>query len=328
MNYSFKYNYLIIGDGGYYLVGYRDIISLSNVRYFTDYYTGFNSRLARNLVRWNFSRVVNRFVKTPFKGFVYPRLFPHSFNDNKPICYLFFGCRPYIYNSSYLDYIKQQDSRTKCVLYMQDLVARNKYLNIEKIRDKMDLLLSYDKGDCDKYGMHFYSTPMSRIPNLIIEDIQKESDFYFCGKAKERYEIVHQLFNELTLLGYKCDFNILGTPSNAEHISGINYLSKPLDYEENLQHVAKTRCVVEIMQEGADGFTPRLWESILYDKHLLSNNMVLRDSHYYELRYIHFLEECFVDHDYSWITSTAKYSDEIKESLSPINLLKFVDSHL
>jgi hypothetical protein len=117
-------------------------------------------------------------------------------------------------------------------------------------------------------------------------------------------------------------------PSEADHLKGIHYQENLIDYKENLSHVMNTRCVVDVMQEGADGFTPRLWESILYDKHLLSNNPVLENSRYYIPDNIHLLNKGIEELDYSWIKHDATYPEELKDSLSPVNLLKFIDSHL
>ena len=329
VDYSFKYNYIILGADGYYRVGYKDVIDLQNVNYFSDYYQGFDTPLKKLIVKCNFSKKLNYFVKTPFKGYVFPRLFPHSFDNENPICYLFSGQWHYVINSTYPNYVKQLDPRNKCVLFMQDLVCRNDYIKIDKIRDKMDLLLSYDKGDCEQYGLVYYPTPMSKNPLLTDNCEGKEkSDFYFCGKAKGRYEIVHKLYLELIKRGYTCDFNILEMPTDIEHLQGIHYLEKALDYKDNLLHVKNSRCVVEIMQDGADGYTPRLWESIISDKHLLTNNHVIVNSRYFNAENIHLFKNNFEHLDCSWLDQNALYPEDLKNSLSPINLLKFIDSHL
>ena len=325
--FQLNYNYVVLGADGYYLAGYSDIMNLPNVKYYTDYYTGFESMFSRKIVRLNFSRNVNKYFHTPFKRFVYPKLFPHKFNDDKPVCYLFFAGWSYIFNSSYIDYLKEKDKNSKFVLYLQDLVCRNRYLDIDSVRPKMDLILSYDQGDCKKYGLLFYPTPMSKSP-FIGDNIDKTTDFYFCGKAKGRFEIVHNLFKELTSRGYKCDFNILEMPRDVERLTGINYPSKQISYQDNITHVINTKCIVEIMQEGADGFTPRLWESIMSDCHLLSNNTSIEKSRFYIPENIHIINDDLEKMDLSWLSCKATYEDALKEELSPINFLKYIDRHL
>lgn len=324
---NLNYNYVIVGCDGYYLVGYHDVINLPCVSYHKDYREGFSSFVPRQLLRWNFSRELNKYIHTPFSHYVYPRLFPHHFPEKKPLCYIFFGANYHVFQTSYLDYLRKRHTDTKLVLYMQDLVSKNKYLNFGRVADKFDLLLSYDKGDSLHYGMEYHPTPMSYVDIPDNREI-KQSDIYFCGYAKTRYHIIHQLYNKLTELGYVCDFNILGMPKDASRISGIKYLCNPIDYKENLQHIKKTRCILEVMQEGADGFTPRLWESIIYDRHLLTNNGSIRQTSYYDARGCHELSMSHLNEISEWIDKPLVYDKSLKDSLSPCHLLKFIDKKL
>lgn len=324
-----KYNYVIIGYGGYYKVGYNDIMSLPNVSYHTSYYSGINSKLKRLLVRLTFSRVVNKFFKYPFSNYVYPIIYPHSFSDNKPICFFFFGLAYYAYQSTYIDYLRRQYKKCKIVIFMQDLVnsKSKEHLDIEKARNVSDLLLSYDMGDCKRYNMLFHPTPMSHVAIQTDSSIE-ESDVYYCGMAKTRYPVIHQLYRTLTSMGLKCDFNLMKMPEKEKKMEGVNYPEELFSYEENLKHINRTKCIVEIQQDHADGYTPRLWESIIYDKHLLTNNKCVFSSPYYYSEGIHDVL-CVNDSSLSaLIKKQIVYPQAIKESLSPIHLLNFIDSHL
>ena len=322
-----KYNYVIIGSEGYYLVGYRDVIGLPTVSYHANYNAGFKGRLPRLLVRWNFSRQLNKYVHTPFSWYVYPKLYPHQFNDDKPICYIFFGNRQYIFQTSYLSYLRKHVPGVKIVLYMQDLVARNIGLHLDTCSSQFDLMVSYDQGDALRYGMAFHPTPMS-VVDIPEDDCIPRSDVYFCGYAKNRYGKIHETYKKCVQAGLVCDFNILDLPPGVPRLDGIHYIDKPFDYLTNLQHVKKTRCVIEIMQEGADGFTPRLWESIVYDKHLLTNNSKIEQSPYYFEKGCHLLTHLSNDNITDMLNEDVLYPYALKESLSPKHLLQFIDQKL
>lgn len=322
-----KFNYIIIGSDGYYLAGYHDLLDKPYVSYHQSYNDGFDGFIPKQLLRWNFSRQLNKYIHTPFSWYVYPRLYPHYFNDGKPLCFLFFGNQQYIYQTSYLEYIRKTHPSAKIVLYMQDVVRKNKELNFEKVAGKFDLLLSYDKGDAAQYSMLFHPTPMSK--QTIEEDSSiVESDVYFCGYAKTRYPIINDTYMKCKEAGLRCDFIVLDMPNDAEHVEGIQYLSKPLTYIQNLQHVQKTKCVVEIMQEGADGYTPRLWESIIYDKHLLTNNKELKASEFCYEQGQHSIESLTGESISELIISPISYPEPLKDKLSPVHLLQFIDRKL
>lgn len=325
-DFQYNYNYVICGAGGYYLFGYHDVISHPQVCYHATHTDGFSSFISKKLLRLNFSQVVNNFIHTPFSKYVNPRLYPHPFKRQSNICFIFFGGVQYIYQTCYLDYLRKTYPKAKLVLYMQDLVIQNKKLDFDSIKNKFDLLISYDQGDAKKHHMLFHPTPMSFI-DVNDDPSIEESDIYFCGKAKNRYEDIIRIYNHCQHIGLRCDFNIMELPEKFTRIEGINYPDKLFDYKKNIQHIKKTRCILEIMQQDADGFTPRLWESIMYDCHLLSNNNQIMQSSFYLPEGTHIFDSKN-EIDMTWIKQKIKYPTELKESLSPLHLLQFIDEHL
>lgn len=322
---NLKYNYVICGSTeGYYDFGYHDIMELKSVNYYHTYDECVNTKLEKLLIRLNFSRKINRFIKTPFAKFVYPRIYRPKFENNNPICFLFFGNTEYVFQTSFLEYIRENYPNSKIVLFMQDLIRRNTRLDFAAWRDSFDLILSYDKGDCDKYNLHFHPTPMSELE--VVEDSGLEhSDIFFCGYAKNRYAQIHEFYEKFTSLGLKCDFHIMQFPEGEKQISGIHYDVHNLTYEQNIQHVLKSKCILEIMQEGADGYTPRVWESIIYDRHLISNNIMLKSAEFYNPSYMHMVDEVS---SAGILDLPVQYTSSEKRYLSPTHLLTYIDNLL
>ena len=157
------------------------------------------------------------------------------------------------------------------------------------------------------------------------DQICERYDVYFCGFAKTRYPIINNLYKKLTSQGLKCDFHLMNYPDNEDKVAGIHYNEAPFSYEKNIQHVLNSRCILEIMQENADGFTPRVWESIIYDRHLLTNNRSLFNSEFFNEKNMHFVESNDI---MSWINESAESSFKEKNRLSPIHLLYFIDNLL
>ena len=76
------------------------------------------------------------------------------------------------------------------------------------------------------------------------------------------------------------------------------------------------------MQSGANGFTPRLWESIVYDKFLLTDNVEVFKSEYNSAN-IHSLDN--LREITLWINSKTNYPQYIKEMISPKTLLDDIE---
>lgn len=319
---TLKYNFVIAGGTGFYDAAYSGLKNLPNVRYHSSMLSGVTSKLIRFLIRINFNLKLNRLIRTPFRRIVYKHLYPCSFNNSNPICFIFFESHFAVINTSFITYLKEVYPTAKIVLYMQDIIASLPYYNVEDYRNKFDLIVSYDKGDCDKYAFLYHPTPFSRIDFQISEE---EIDVFFCGAAKTRYKTILDTYSRLTNNGLKCKFYITGVPEEFRIQGEGLYYDHPITYLQNLKYVAQSKCILEVMQVNADGFTPRLWEAIMYDKHLLTNNSYIQDSIYWNPQAIHLLDDCG---DFSFIKEKISYSNDIKITKSPINLLHFIEQNL
>lgn len=182
-------------------------------------------------------------------------------------------------------------------------------------------------NESKKYGILYHHTPMSKIKQ-IAHDNRLQSDVYFCGGAKQRYPEIHRIYQILTKQGLCCDFNLMWLPKGAEKIEGITYRNSFITYEENLRHVVNTKCVLEISQDGASGFTPRMWDSIMYDKHLLTNIPIDETSEFYKKDNIHDVSDVYSGRIKDWIHHECTYPVEMKEALSPLHWLNFIEQNL
>ena len=336
-SFEFSYNYVIASSGCVYdLVGYREVINLPNVSFHKSYLQGYRINgfgglrgffLSVIFFPCHFSRKWEKIVHTKLANFVYPMMFPHRFSKSDPICFIFFEREGCIYNSSYIAYLRTTYPKCRIVLYLEDLIATISDFDVELLKKKMDLIITYDMNDSKKYGIYYHHTPMSKIKQ-IAHNNRFQSDVYFCGRAKQRYPEIHRIYQILTKQGFSCDFNVMWLPKGAQKIDGITYRNGNITYEENLQHVVNTKCVLEISQCGASGFTPRLWDSIMYDKHLLTNIPIDETSEFYKKDNIHDVSDVYSGRIKDWIHHESVYPAEMKETLSPLHWLKFIDQNL
>lgn len=325
---NLKYNYIIYGAPGYYEFGYHDISKVDYAVYYKSMYDTLDNSFAKFIMKLSYSKKVNSWINEPFCNIIYSQLCGYEFKKPKPICFLCFPNNFDYLRPSFLKFLRTRYPKCKIVFFLQDLLKTKPYISIEYIRENFDLILDYDRGDCEAYGFTYHTTPMSYVDISLDSSIQ-ESDIYFCGAAKSRYPIIHEVYQNCLDSGLRCDFNLMQMPTNAPRCEGINYPKKLFGYMTNLQHIAKTKAIVEIMQEGADGFTPRFWESIVYDKHLFTNNKSVFDSPLYDpstMHHISLLKEPPAIQDI--LNTTVHHSSSVKRKLSPLGLLKFIDNIL
>lgn len=114
----------------------------------------------------------------------------------------------------------------------------------------------------------------------------RKKDLYFLGATKNRFTEIIEAYESCTQNGLKCDFNLVGVPGKQQvYKDDIHYI-KSMPYRENLSRASRSKCLLEILQKNAKGYTPRMWEAILLGKKIMTNNPTVRYSPFYDERYV------------------------------------------
>lgn len=280
------YNYVILGSSAdYYSVTYDEIISgnIKSARYIAGR-TDSGSVILNKLCRLHTSQKINRTIHLPLQNIWYPLYYRNSFDSNKPICFIIFAGRKYQMNAGYISYLRKKYDNCKIVLYCQDLISKWKTgydSSFERIKCLFDLILTYDKGESERYGIYYY--PLVYSTYTVPENAElPDTDVYFIGQAKDRLKDIVQVYERLREIGLVCDFNLLGVkPSEQAYCEEIHYLNNNVSYIENLQHVIKTKTILEVLQKGANGYTLRCCEAVTFGKRLLTNNTDIENQPFY-----------------------------------------------
>lgn len=320
-----QYNYVIFQrDSDYYRVSYSDLSNRDDVIYI-DHFRPSHPSIVNILYRIHHLKILNVDLRLPAKHIWYPSYFKHSFANNLPLCFIFNSrWMKYPHLREYLLYLKHRYN-AKLVCFYQDLVDAHRHVKFHKIFHLFDLILTYDKGDAEKYGLTYHPTVYSNYKVDNDENIPG-SDVYFVGSAKDRLALVFDVFYRLKKEGIACDFYLSGVPSSKKiEEDGLHYIHK-MSYIENLKHVVRTKCILEIVQGNAKGSTLRTWEAIMYDKKLLTNNLTIANDFYYDGNYISLLNGNYIDVDF--IKQHHSYNNPYKNQINPEKLLDFITQRL
>lgn len=319
-----NYNYVIFQPVyDYYNVSYYEVKNLKYV-HFINQYPLYGSSTLKKLCCIHRSLIYNEFIDLPFKSVWNPLFYKNQFEDEKPICFIFSAGMAYLEKYGFVSYLKRKYPDAKFVCFYQDIINSVRNYSFEDIRRIFDFVISYDMDEASQNGLIFHNTVFSNYPVPSNDRIEK-SDVYFVGAAKNRYDKIVTAYENLTEQGLKCDFNIIGVPKEQQkYVGSINYISN-MSYVENLQHVVKTKVILEIMQNNAVGASLRVWESIMYDKHLLTNNVGLKRLKVYNPNYMHLIERGGLDIK-EWINQIVSYDEDVKDSIKPYRFLEFIDN--
>lgn len=321
------YNFVIFASPtDFYRISYNDVFNMDNVRYMEDRLWDDNKWLT-NLYRLHVTPKINNFVDLPFKRLWNPLYFRFDFDNNNPLCFIFFGRRLNLEKYGFIRFLKNKYSDAKYVCFFQDLIEQHEDVDIYKLKDVFDVVITYDYNESKKYGIVHHDTVYSYYP-LKGRTNLKPSDVYFLGKAKGRLPQILNVYEKLRTENINCEFYISQVSEKDQiYPNEIHYISN-MSYSENLHHVNATKCLLDIMQSGAIGYTFRIWEAITYNKKILTNNNEIKEAPFYHKDYIS------IYNSYSEIdTSFLKMdNDDIdyhyKDNLSPKRFLEFIETYL
>lgn len=191
------------------------------------------------------------------------------------------------FSAHYIERLKRE--RNACiVLYMPDNIRTMK---IAQNKDEfqrfchhyhVDQVYSFDKKDCEEFEAEFfdfYSMLPVKVTQKKLED-DKPRILYVGGcRSKERLNTLHALYDRLKKQAH-CTFYLNGVDSVDANREGIIY-NHLLSYAEVIELVQQHDVIVEIMNGNQAGNTLRLKEAVCYNKCLLTNNPLVKESPYY-----------------------------------------------
>ncbi len=332
-----RYNYVILGSSwDLYCYAFSDIGKLDNAKYIPGNKPPQKTFMGI-LYRLHFRPELNRYFRLPLQSLWNRYYFTDDFKVKRPLCFIFMAdFARFGELTNYPTYLRKKYKDCKLVLYKTDLFSKTPLSsygiqeNICKLKLTYDLIISYDKGDSEKYGLVYYPSVFSH--NKIPEDKSiPMCDVFFTAKFKGRLPIVLNMYDFLTKKGLVCDFYLFGVPEEKRiNRKGIHYISRLMCYKDNLKHVIRSKCLLEIMQSDADGYTYRTWEAIAYKKRIITNNGAITKAPFYNTdNILYFNDIQAINDDFIKKIPFMPIDDyNYVDKISPIKLLEYIDSCL
>lgn len=326
-----KYNYVFFNgkdsrlfykDDGYYTICIKDLCKIEGVQVVN--FPCENLCLPFRFLFWaHNSGLVNKIINLPYKQLWFPYYFSNTFKDNKPLCFILEDKElPH----AYIKFLKVKYPNCKIVVIFRDLVnVGYKFAPWLKNTNLVDLTLSIDKEEAKAHEFLHFDEFESKIP-ITISKNYPIFDVFFAGKAKDRLPSLIKAYDILSHAGLKCYFYITNANKEIKR-KGIVYSNKQLSYKEMLYYTVNSKCVLEINQIGAVGYTSRFLEAVMYNKLLVTNNLTIKDSKFYNPSYIQCIEK-IEDINPQFITNNIVVDYKYKNEFSPIHLIEKIDNFL
>lgn len=319
-----EYNYILVSpDGTYANAMWNDINLLQNGLLFTSPLATKNN-LLRIIHHVHSSFALNSVVNLPGKriwNYLYS-LNEVDLNNGKYIIILpdNSACR---FNRDYLKMLGKMPN-VKLVLVNVNVYQEKYKLLQEKIK-YFDLVFSFDKGDCEKFGFIYHPTNYSYM-NMICEKKIK-SDIFFIGNNKGRLPMINKIFRLIETKNGICDFWINKVDKQDRITKNTIKYNKWLDYKQILEKVNTSNCLLDIVSKGQEGITLRTMEAIVYNKKLLTNNPNVKELKFYHSGFIQYFES-IEEIDIDFVLKKEKVEYNYKNEFSPVHLVEHIKEEL
>lgn len=316
-----KINYYIFGGKREVdKVLFDNIKELKNARY-TYIEDDFNI-IEKIVNRVYSSHKIAHFVDLPLKN-IWFHIFLSKipFNRDEKIIFIFFTDWFEIIERGFIGFLKKNFKSAIYVSYNVDIHGFRKSC-FNKIRNEMDESFIFDKYEAQKANISYYPLPMSKFTLEENGDVEK-TDIFFVGYAKTRYKKLIAIYDRCVEIGIKPVFYILGVKKEdrefRENIFYIEYMS----YMDTLQVMNRSKCEVELLVEGCTSYSQRVFDALIYDKKVITDNLNLKKEEFYDPRQI------LIFNDVNEITNSffeTKFDSkkEYIEKLSPIKFFEYL----
>ena len=325
------YNLVILGsEWELYKNAYKDVV-IGNVKYIEGY--GPKGRLSKKIFALHFSPKINKIISLPFKSLWNKFYFNNVDKNDRTLFLIFQNWLRVDETIGTTAYIRKHFKNSKIALFLQDIESSMinpftlKKVDLLSYKSKCDLIISFDKEEANKFKFSYHPTVFSH--RHILDSKKELSDVFFIGKHKGRLNLLIDIYDKLSSIGLNCLFIVQDVPYDQRfQRTGIRYIDASISYYDVLEYIYNTRCILEILQPGAAGYTYRIWEAISYNKRILTNNLSLRESSYYDEKYVSLFSNAS-DVDLSFFKDISKPPFEVnpnKDKISPKELIKFIEN--
>ena len=169
------------------------------------------------------------------------------------------------YNCSITKYIKKKNPECKIIFYYWNII--NSHNNLALYDSNIDEVWTFDKADAKRYDLKY--NPQFYSKKVILEEKKIENDILFLGRDKNRKKTILELEKICLSKKIKTNFIVVKNERNL------------LSYQEYLDLLGNSRCILDILSKNQKGMTIRVMEALFLNKKLITNNQDIVNYDFY-----------------------------------------------
>lgn len=235
------------------------------------------------LYKAHMSPRLNCFFSLPFKSiwnsYMLESRIKKSLSRDDRVVFIFSGFAYEYIKNNLIRYLRKKYPSC-CVIYMFSDKAElyqkiDSDFSVDILKLEFDSVMSYNERDVEKYSLLKSPTRIHDFSDVENDGSIPCTDIFFAGMAKDRFDDIIRVFEKAEAQNLKCDFTVIGVPEEKRVYKDRIEYEKRLPYEEMLKRVKRSKCILNIVQDGADGITLRDYEAVGMNKLLITNSKAI-----------------------------------------------------
>ncbi|MGL4519015.1 MAG: hypothetical protein ACRCUJ_04685 [Phocaeicola sp.] len=172
-----------------------------------------------------------------------------------------------------LDYLHKHKTKKQRIIYWYWNPIR-KCVNPDYVKKLGFETWSFDLNESKMYNLNqnttFYINNLEKNVQPVIK-----YDVCFLGLNKNRFQLLEQITGIINTLGLTSFLYIVDESAPIKERKTI------MKYDDYLKYVLQSKVLLDIQQEGQEGLTVRVMESIFFEKKLITTNKKITEEKFY-----------------------------------------------
>lgn len=243
---------------------------------FEKYYMNNLNNLCDTLYYYNSANILRKFwtkYKLPFENMWYG---DWKYSLDKYDLIIVFDC---IKSSKIIRYLSKKAHSNCRIIYWHWNPIKSHDPIIEET-DNICENWTFNPVDAQKYNMHLNNQFFFWPSNDCIQ--RNDNGVFYIGADKGRKTALMEIAKLLQSQSIKTDFYIINSSIDDMEAKYIHLLTTYMNYSEVINKSMQSSAIIELLQNGQNGFTARTLEALFFKKKLITNNVEIKKYPFYK----------------------------------------------
>lgn len=216
-----------------------------------------------------------------------------------------------------ISYIRKKYNNIKIIFWFWNIIKEKTPL--AEIKDNCDKVYVFDESEAKKHRLDYHPQFywIKEQPTELLEN-----DIFFIGRNKGRLSTIESIYMECLSKDFKVNFYVVKDKKN-DVSELLDLKNKGLKYSEVLKEIIKSKCILDINQNGQAGLTIRALEALFLKKKLITNNRDLIKYDFYHKENILIIDENNIEIERDFLNSEfVEIDDNIVEKYTTDSWIK------